>query len=87
MSYSPRFTPHGARLYGHLVTTYESASTRRFLHGRVDCIRSATNEALEWAKAMCQGEGASAGLLDGDETTDADGRKVKFKLYSVGVPL
>lgn len=37
-----------------MVTTYESASTRRFRLGRVDCIRAATMEALEWAKAMNQ---------------------------------
>lgn len=64
------------------MTTYESASTRRFLHGRVDCIRSATIEALEWAAAMCQGEGAILGL-DKDDGGDEDGRKVKFKIYSV----
>lgn len=68
-------------MYGHLVTTYESASTRRFLLGRVDCIRSATTEALEWATAMCQGEGATLSL-DKDDC-DSDGRKVKFKIYSV----
>ncbi|GAA6067716.1 choline O-acetyltransferase-like, partial [Tachysurus ichikawai] len=35
-----------------LVSTYESASTRRFLHGRVDNIRSSTAEALHFSKAM-----------------------------------
>lgn len=74
---------HALRLYGHLVTTYESASTRRFLHGRVDCIRSATTEALEWATAMCQGEGANVSLDKEDDAADEDGRKVKFKIYSV----
>ncbi|KAK6633861.1 hypothetical protein RUM44_004468 [Polyplax serrata] len=43
------------RLYGHLVATYESASTRRFLLGRVDCIRSATKETLEWVQSMTEG--------------------------------
>lgn len=42
------------RLYGKLTATYESASTRRFKLGRVDCIRSATPEALKWATAMLQ---------------------------------
>ncbi|KAF5300454.1 hypothetical protein FQA39_LY02253 [Lamprigera yunnana] len=40
------------KLHGKLCCSYESASTRRFLEGRVDCIRSATIEALEWAKVM-----------------------------------
>ncbi|KAL3280420.1 hypothetical protein HHI36_017902 [Cryptolaemus montrouzieri] len=42
------------RLYGKLTATYESASTRRFILGRVDCIRSASPEALAWVTAMCQ---------------------------------
>ncbi|KAL4641018.1 choline O-acetyltransferase [Arapaima gigas] len=35
-----------------LVSTYESASVRRFCEGRVDNIRSATREALAFAKSM-----------------------------------
>lgn len=56
-----------------------------FLQGRVDCIRSASVEALAWAKAMCQGEGADVALESDKEDDDADGsnRKVKFKIYSV----
>ncbi|KAK7122163.1 hypothetical protein R3I94_019318 [Phoxinus phoxinus] len=37
------------------VSTYESASLRRFRQGRVDNIRSATPEALAFAKAMTNG--------------------------------
>ncbi|XP_075999660.1 choline O-acetyltransferase b [Genypterus blacodes] len=37
---------------GRLVSTYESASTRRFQEGRVDNIRSATSEALAFVKSM-----------------------------------
>ncbi|KAH8402760.1 hypothetical protein KR215_009885, partial [Drosophila sulfurigaster] len=70
------------KLYGHLVATYESASTRRFLHGRVDCIRAASSEALEWAKAMCQGEGANVPLESDREDDEEDARKVKFSIYS-----
>lgn len=40
------------RMYNKLVSTYESASTRRFHFGRVDNIRANTPEALEWARAM-----------------------------------
>lgn len=66
------------------MTTYESASTRRFLLGRVDCIRSASTEALEWAKAMCQDEGANITLeCDQGLEEPQDSRKVKFSIYSV----
>ncbi|KAM4524482.1 choline O-acetyltransferase b [Odontesthes bonariensis] len=37
---------------GRLVSTYESASIRRFQEGRVDNIRSATAESLAFAKSM-----------------------------------
>ena len=40
------------RLHGGLCSTYESASTRRFQSGRVDCIRASHPEALTWAKSM-----------------------------------
>ncbi|XP_034127226.1 choline O-acetyltransferase [Drosophila guanche] len=69
------------KLYGRLVATYESASTRRFLHGRVDCIRAASTEALEWAKAMCQGEGANV-TLESDREDEEEARKVTFSIYS-----
>uniref|UniRef100_A0AC35TY71 Carn_acyltransf domain-containing protein n=1 Tax=Rhabditophanes sp. KR3021 TaxID=114890 RepID=A0AC35TY71_9BILA len=39
-------------LHGKLVSTYESASIRRFRHGRVDNIRAATPEALSWVLSM-----------------------------------
>nr|XP_008201281.1 PREDICTED: choline O-acetyltransferase [Tribolium castaneum] len=58
------------RLYGKLTATYESASTRRFRLGRVDCIRSASPEALAWAMAMAQPK---------DED---DSKKVTFHLVS-----
>lgn len=50
--------------------------------GRVDCIRSASVEALEWAKAMCQGEGANV-ALESDKEDEEDARKVKFSIYGV----
>ncbi|KAB7497317.1 Choline O-acetyltransferase [Armadillidium nasatum] len=40
------------RTHGRLTSTYESASTRRFRLGRVDCIRSNTPEVLTWCEAM-----------------------------------
>lgn len=43
---------HIPRCSGRLVSTYESASLRRFQEGRVDNIRSATPEALAFVKSM-----------------------------------
>uniref|UniRef100_A0A158Q3N7 Choline O-acetyltransferase n=1 Tax=Dracunculus medinensis TaxID=318479 RepID=A0A158Q3N7_DRAME len=40
------------KVHQHLVSTYESASIRRFRLGRVDNIRAATPEALQWVQAM-----------------------------------
>ncbi|XP_071748365.1 choline O-acetyltransferase isoform X2 [Lepeophtheirus salmonis] len=40
------------RLNGTLCSSYESGSTRRFLNGRVDCIRSSHLEALYWVESM-----------------------------------
>lgn len=55
------------------------------LQGRVDCIRAASSEALEWAKAMCQGEGANVPLESDREDDEEDARKVKFSIYSVSL--
>lgn len=43
---------HIPRCHGRLVSTYESASLRRFQEGRVDNIRSSTPEALAFVKSM-----------------------------------
>uniref|UniRef100_K1QIX3 Choline O-acetyltransferase n=1 Tax=Magallana gigas TaxID=29159 RepID=K1QIX3_MAGGI len=40
------------KIHGKLVSTYESASVRRFRLGRVDNIRANTPDALEWIRAM-----------------------------------
>lgn len=52
------------------------------MQGRVDCIRSASPEALEWAKAMCQGEGANV-ALESDKEEEEESRKVTFSIYAV----
>ncbi|PSN50570.1 Choline O-acetyltransferase [Blattella germanica] len=68
------------QLYRQLVATYESASTRRFLLGRVDCIRSAHVEALQWVRAMCQDE---SGTEDCEDEDTHSGKRVTFSLYDV----
>ncbi|KAK2489951.1 hypothetical protein MC885_001579 [Smutsia gigantea] len=52
------------RLHRRLVPTYESATIRRFQEGRVDNIRSATPEALSFAKAVTDHK---ADILDSDK--------------------
>ncbi|KAL0881297.1 hypothetical protein ABMA27_001180 [Loxostege sticticalis] len=64
------------KMYGYLVTTYESASLRRFRNGRVDNIRSAHDAALAWAAAMCTAETPPL-----NDTTDDGQKKVSFNLY------
>uniref|UniRef100_A0A158R4A2 Choline O-acetyltransferase n=1 Tax=Syphacia muris TaxID=451379 RepID=A0A158R4A2_9BILA len=49
-------------LHKKLVSTYESASIRRFQGGRVDNIRAATPEALKWVKAMQPDSGSDSSM-------------------------
>ncbi|CAK9300608.1 unnamed protein product [Gordionus sp. m RMFG-2023] len=42
------------KIHKRITHTYESASLRRFIKGRVDNIRAAHEEALEWVKVMVQ---------------------------------
>ena len=55
------------RLHGRLGFSYESASTRRFRHGRVDNIRSSHPEALGWVAQMA------------NPAVDNEGRLAAFK--------
>eukprot|EP01062_Namystynia_karyoxenos_P067166 TRINITY_DN61047_c0_g1_i1.p1 TRINITY_DN61047_c0_g1~~TRINITY_DN61047_c0_g1_i1.p1 ORF type:complete len:863 (+),score=262.33 TRINITY_DN61047_c0_g1_i1:84-2672(+) len=41
------------KLFGRTDATYEAASTRQFLHGRTEVVRSATIEAREFCEAAC----------------------------------
>ncbi|KAJ1669190.1 Carnitine O-acetyltransferase mitochondrial, partial [Spiromyces aspiralis] len=40
------------RLHGQPCATYETASTRAFLHGRTETIRSCSSESLAFTKAF-----------------------------------
>jgi hypothetical protein len=40
------------RLHKKVVLTYESSHTRRFWHGRTECVRSASSKSTAFAKAM-----------------------------------
>ncbi|CAB3409287.1 unnamed protein product [Caenorhabditis bovis] len=50
--------------HGYLVSTYESASIRRFRAGRVDNIRANTQPALEWVTAMGDRSASNAKKLE-----------------------
>lgn len=72
-----KLTESDSRMYGYLVSTYESASLRRFCNGRVDNIRSAHAAAHAWAAAMCTAE--TPPLKEPDDGQ----KKVSFNLYGV----
>lgn len=40
------------KMYGHVAATYESAGTRKFIHGRTETGRSVSVESLAWVQAM-----------------------------------
>jgi carnitine O-acetyltransferase len=42
------------RIYKNPCATYESASTRQFLHGRTETIRSCSNESVAFTKSFDQ---------------------------------
>lgn len=44
------------KLYGHSCATYESASLRKFQHGRTDTIRSCTSASHKFAQTMISSE-------------------------------
>ncbi|KAK5975878.1 Choline O-acetyltransferase [Trichostrongylus colubriformis] len=51
------------KLHGCLVSSYETASLRRFRAGRVEIIRANTREALQWVKAMTKNESKETRLV------------------------
>jgi carnitine O-acetyltransferase len=52
------------RLFGRNDATYEAASTRAFLHGRTETVRSATRAAAEFCKAVTKrGDGDDVVVL------------------------
>ncbi len=43
---------------GHPTAVYETASTRLFLHGRTEVIRSLSKESVAFIEAMAHGRGS-----------------------------
>lgn len=67
------------RIHGTLVSTYESASTRRFRLGRVDNIRANSPAALEWVQAMVANSDNTVGVV-GLYMPKSKKMKVKIKI-------
>ncbi|VVD03862.1 unnamed protein product, partial [Leptidea sinapis] len=67
------------KMYGHLVSTYESASLRRFRDGRVDNIRSAHPAALAWATHMSRADNSPPPATP--QPADDGQKKVSFNLH------
>lgn len=44
------------KTHGQPVATYETASTRVFLHGRTEVIRTLSEESWRWVQAMKEGK-------------------------------
>jgi len=47
------------RLHGRAAPGYETASTRKFYHGRTETLRSCTPEVVDWCRAMQDGNAST----------------------------
>nr|QOI90649.1 choline acetyltransferase isoform A [Ixodes ricinus] len=74
------------KVHRKLVSTYESASLRKFHLGRVDNIRAATSEALTWIQAMCDAVPASTVNGEGPDN-HLLGLREMARLHEKTVPL
>ncbi|KAJ2603766.1 hypothetical protein EV177_006616, partial [Coemansia sp. RSA 1804] len=52
------------RIHGELAPVYETASTRQFLHGRTETVRSLTSEAADFVEVMESGASSTADKYD-----------------------
>ncbi|KAJ1726080.1 hypothetical protein LPJ72_006456, partial [Coemansia sp. Benny D160-2] len=52
------------RIHGELAPVYETASTRQFLHGRTETVRSLTSEAADFVEVMESGASSAADKYD-----------------------
>nr|XP_057918177.1 choline O-acetyltransferase-like [Doryrhamphus excisus] len=68
---------------GRLVSTYESASMRRFRNGRVDNIRSATAEALVFVKSMTDERTANTDVEKMKKLRDAIHAQTNYTIAAI----
>ncbi|XP_054608927.1 choline O-acetyltransferase-like [Dunckerocampus dactyliophorus] len=68
---------------GRLVSTYESASIRRFRNGRVDNIRSATAEALAFVKSMTDDRTAYTDIEKMKSLRDAVNAQTNYTIAAI----
>ncbi|XP_068183862.1 choline O-acetyltransferase [Antennarius striatus] len=71
------------RCHGRPVSTYESASIRRFQQGRVDNIRSATPEAFAFVKAMTDGKLSTSDTEKMEMLQAAIAAQTKFTIMAI----
>ncbi|XP_056147418.1 choline O-acetyltransferase [Lampris incognitus] len=71
------------RCHGRPVSTYESASIRRFQEGRVDNIRSATPEALAFVKAMTDGKLSTSDTEKMEKLRGAITAQTKYTILAI----
>uniref|UniRef100_A0A7N8WWF7 Choline O-acetyltransferase n=1 Tax=Mastacembelus armatus TaxID=205130 RepID=A0A7N8WWF7_9TELE len=72
-----------SRCHGRPVSTYESASIRRFQEGRVDNIRSATPEALFFVQAMTEGKFSTSDKEKMEMLRDAITAQTKYTILAI----
>ncbi|KAI9168497.1 hypothetical protein H9P43_007869 [Blastocladiella emersonii ATCC 22665] len=74
------------RLHGHLVPTYETASTRAFKHGRTETSRTLLTECKAWVEAMARpGVGAADRLALLRAAAAAHGKYISEASRGMGV--
>uniref|UniRef100_A0A1A7Z2K6 Choline O-acetyltransferase n=1 Tax=Iconisemion striatum TaxID=60296 RepID=A0A1A7Z2K6_9TELE len=71
------------RCHGRPVSTYESASIRRFQQGRVDNIRSATPEAFAFVKALTEGMLSSSDAGKMEMLREAINAQTKYTILTI----
>ncbi|KAM9804158.1 choline O-acetyltransferase [Neosynchiropus ocellatus] len=71
------------RCHGRPVSTYESASIRRFKQGRVDNIRSATPEALDFVRAMSDEKLGACGTEKMEKLKGAIAAQTKYTILAI----
>lgn len=64
---------------------YESAQTRKFIHGRTECIRSCSNESVAFARAMCEGHDDNERLLTLRRAIDSHKKYANDAVNGLGV--
>ncbi|EPQ31479.1 uncharacterized protein PFL1_00814 [Pseudozyma flocculosa PF-1] len=74
-----------AKVHGKQTSTYETASTRLFKHGRTDVIRSFSDEAYDFVRAMLEGKDAQTSFALLSAATKAHNTQTKESSMGKGI--